>query len=512
MSVTSGTAGRPPETPVQGARDNANNANNGAALSAIVQELPWKWRVQGRIFVIGGLGYLFDAWDVTLNGYLTPLLGTDFHLGMGQRSLVATANLVGMAAGALLWGAIADRIGRKRAFSITLLVFALFSVLGAAAPDYPVFLVLRFLAGVGLGGCIPVDYALVGEFSPRKYRGRVLTAMDAWWPIGGTLCGLVCTGLVSLAGGSEGSHGVWRWLLVVMVLPALLLFWIRRGVPESPVFLARNGREAEARAVIARLVEETGAGPVTYPAPAPSEPGPREERADGAVPPPAGRPLAAGWAGLRSGLVQLGLVWRSAPRITSVAWALFVTVMLVYYAALSWMPTILADQGYAETAAFSGTTLMSGVGIVGVLTAAWLVDVVGRKPLLGLAAPVAAIALVLFAVLLHTQWAALTLLGLFGFLVQLAIPPLYAYVAELYPTRIRASGFGAASAASRVATGFAPLLFGSVLWPVLGLPLTFAVLGAAVVLAVVWMAFAAPETKGRELDAEETDMGEGVPS
>jgi putative MFS transporter len=482
-----------------GARD------NGAALSAIVQELPWRWRVQGRIFVIGGLGYLFDAWDVTLNGYLTPLLGTDFHLGLGQRSLIATANLVGMAAGALVWGAVADRIGRKRAFTATLLLFALFSVLGAAAPDYPVFLVLRFLAGVGLGGCIPVDYALVGEFCPRRYRGRVLTAMDAWWPIGGTLCGLVSTGLLRLTG-SDGQDGVWRWLLVVMVLPALLLFWIRRGVPESPVYLARSGREAEAREVIDGLVAATGGGPVSYPEPV--EPG----RPEQAAPPAPGGPLGAAWSGLRAGVSQLGLVWRTAPKITSVAWTLFVTVMLVYYAALSWMPTILSDQGYAETAAFSGTTLMSGVGILGVLTSAWLVDVVGRKPLIGIAAPVASAALVAFAALLHVQWAALALLALFGFLVQLAIPPLYAYVAELYPTRIRATGFGAASAASRVATGFAPLLFGSVLWPVLGLPLTFAVLGAAVLLAVVWMAFAAPETKGRELDAEEDGMTTGQAS
>jgi putative MFS transporter len=144
----------------------------------VVQDLPWKWGVQGRIFVIGGLGYMFDAWDVSLNGFLTPLLGTEFGLGTGQRGLVATANLIGMAVGAIAWGTIADRMGRKKAFSITLMIFALFSVLGALSPSWEVFLVLRFLAGVGLGGCIPVDYAIVSEFSPRKQRGRVLAAMD----------------------------------------------------------------------------------------------------------------------------------------------------------------------------------------------------------------------------------------------------------------------------------------------------------------------------------------------
>src|SRR5918997_681838 len=190
----------------------------------IVQDLPWKWGVQGKIFIIGGLGYMFDAWDVALNGFLTPLLGTEFGLSTGQRGLVATANLVGMAVGAVAWGTVADRVGRKRAFSITLLIFALFSVLGALSPSWEVFLILRFLAGVGLGGCIPVDYALVSEFSPKKERGRVL--------------------------------------------PALLLFWVRRGIPESPLYLARTGREAEARAVIDDLVMRTGAPHEPYEIPA----------------------------------------------------------------------------------------------------------------------------------------------------------------------------------------------------------------------------------------------------
>ena len=91
-------------------------------------------------------------------------------------------------------------------------------------------------------------------------------------------------------------------------------------------------------------------------------------------------------------------------------------------------------------------------------------------------------------------------LAVFGFVIQIAIPVLYCYVSELYPTELRASGFGYASSVSRIATGFAPLLFGSVMWPILGLPLTFAIVTAFVVFAVLWMAYAAPETKGRELD------------
>ncbi|MDT7639425.1 MAG: transporter, putative metabolite:H+ symporter [Pseudonocardiales bacterium] len=439
----------------------------------VVQDLPWKWGVQGKIFIIGGLGYMFDAWDVTLNGFLTPLLGTAFHLSTAERGLVATANLIGLAAGAITWGTIADRLGRKRAFGLTLLIFALFSALGALSPNFGVFLVLRFIAGIGLGGCIPVDYALVSEFSPRAQRGRVLTAMDGWWPIGGTLCGVVATAMLPL-------HGNWRWMLAVMILPAVLLFWLRRGVPESPIFLARAGREAEARAVIDDLVSRTGAAPEPYRIPAvPERRGPR---------------------GLGAALEQLRRVWAVNPVLTGMVWLLFCTVLLVYYAALSWMPSILRAQGMGEYAAFAGTTVMNAVGILGVIASMVLVERVGRKWVIGVTAPLASLALVVFALVLGVPAAAISMIAVFGFLILMVIPVMYAYVSELYPTELRASGFGWASSASRVVTGFTPLIFGSLLWPVLGLPLTFGVLAAVVVVAVVWMAKVGPETRGRELD------------
>ncbi|GAB3975461.1 MFS transporter [Actinoallomurus acanthiterrae] len=451
--------------------------------SEIVQGLPWRWRVQGKIFIIGGLGYMFDAWDVTLNGYLTPLLGEHFDLTVAEKGLVATANLIGMAVGAVVWGTIADRVGRKNAFSLTLLVFALFSVLAALSPTYDFFLAARFLAGVGLGGCIPVDYALVGEFTPSRQRGRVLTAMDVWWPIGGTLCGLVATALLPV-------HGNWRWMLTVMILPALLLFWIRRGVPESPLYLAGAGRETAARAVIDDLVARTGAESRPY---AIVAPGPRAPR------------------GVQAAFGQLARIWRYSPRITSVAWLLFVSIMLVYYVSLTWLPTILKSQGYGSYVAFSGTTTMTAVGAVGVILSAVLVEVVGRKWVIGISAPLASVVLVVFASTLKVHSAALLWIAVFGFVIQFTIPALYAYVAELYPTALRASGFGWASSMSRIASGFIPFIFGTVLWPQLGLTMTFTVAAGFVLVAVVWMAVAGPETKGRNLDADASTVPAPAP-
>jgi putative MFS transporter len=435
----------------------------------VVQELPWKWRAQGMIFLVGGLGFMFDAWDVTLNGFLIPLVSDEWGLTKSQGAWVGTSNLIGMAVGAFLWGGIADIIGRKRAFSLTLLTFSVFSVAGALSPDIVTFCVFRFLAGLGLGGCIPVDYALVGEFTPAKVRGRVLTAMDLWWPVGATLCGVVSTAL----------QPNWRMMLLVMVLPALLLFWIRLSVPESPMYLVRRGRDKEARTVIDNLVARTG---VTVP--------------QWELPPPERMPRLSA----ASMIAQLRDLWRYSARITSVSWALFLTVFLLYYGALTWLPTILKSQGYGTYAAFMVTTLMTAVGIVGVVVSAWLVDAVGRKWVIGLSGPLAALAMVIFALQLDIPSAAKLWIGVFGFVIELTIPALYAYVSELYPTRLRASGFGWSSTISRIGAGFVPLIFGSLLWPYLGLPMTFAVIGILATLAALWMAIAAPETRGRELD------------
>lgn len=450
----------------------------------IVQDLPWKWKVQGKIFLIGGLGYLFDAWDIALNGFLTPLVGLEFDLSDGARGYVATANLIGMALGAVVWGSIADRLGRKKAFSITLMIFALFSVLGAFSPSYGVFLAFRFIAGFGLGGCIPVDYAIVGEFSPKRIRGKVLTALDLFWPIGATFAGLSAWALLNV------DHN-WRIMLGIMVLPALLTFWVRRGIPESPIYLARMGREKEAREIIDRLVVETGATQEPY-----------------VITPPFVEEKVGGFA---AGVQQLRMIWGRMPMITLTAWMLFVSIMVVYYAALSWLPTLLSDAGASFTVAFLGSTIMSAIGIFGCALSAVLVDITGRKWLLGVSASLGSIALVGIGYTIEMTTLALVAIGVFGFVIQIAIPVLYAYVAEIYPTEIRASGFAWSSSASRVATGVAPIAFSAVMFPTLGLVNTFLILMVAVFIAVAMMVKFGPETKGMDLDAVVEDDDAAAP-
>ena len=467
------------------ARAGAGTVTAGSALPTtadVIADLPWRWRVQGSIFLVGGLGFMFDAWDVALNGFLIPLLSDHWSLSVGQAAWIATVNLIGMAVGAFVWGGIADRIGRKKAFTLTLLCFSIFTALGALSPNIWIFCLLRFFAGFGLGGCIPVDYALVGEFSPAKHRGRVLTALDGWWPVGATLCAFVSAWLITFAD--------WRAVMLIMILPALLVFGVRLFVPESPMYLASVGRHEEADAIVRRLVKATGADVTEW------------RRAE--VAPPAATPGT--WRGKLAAITgQIADLWRWSTPLTLVAWSLFVSVLLLYYAALTWLPKILQTQGLADEAAFIVTGQMTAVGIVGVVVSALLVERIGRKWQLGLSSILAAGALVGFSWVLEASGVELsgtaqTLILVFGFLIQIAIPTLYTYVSELYPTSLRASGFGWASAASRVATGIAPLVFGSFLWPILGLTWTFALTGGLVVIAIILMAVLAHDTTGRELD------------
>lgn len=411
---------------------------------------------------------MFDAWDVTLNGALIPLVAEQWGLDRPAAALLGTSNLVGMAVGAFLWGGIADRYGRKNAFSLTLLMFSLFTILGALSPNFGFFVAFRFLAGVGLGGCIPVDYALVGEFTPSKLRGRVLTAMDGWWPVGAALSFFVSGWVMATADN-------WRLILAVMILPAFMVYLVRRSMPESPLFLAAKGRDAEARAVIDQLVERTGADKRDY------------------VIEPVQLPKAPRW------WEQVASLWKYSWKITATSWLLFMTILLIYYLALTWLPSILTEAGMAQSTSFFATAVMALMGLVGVVIAALLVERVGRKWLLAISAPISGIVLIVVAQNLQVPATAIAWVLVFGVVVQVAIPVLYAYVSELYPTELRASGFGWASTMSRFAAGFGPLLFAA-LWPVVGLGWLFAGATVLVLLAVLFMSRFAPETRGMRLD------------
>lgn len=443
----------------------------GNAADQLIQDLPFRWSVQGRIFLIGGLAYMFDAWDVLLPAYLFPLLGRSaWHLNPTQLGWLGTSGLIGMALGAFVWGTLADIVGRRRAFLWTLLNYSVFSILSALSPTFSTLLIARFITGIGLGGCIPVAYSLVAEFMPRARRGMFLTAMDVWWPIGGTLNGLVAILLLRFDN--------WRWLLLVMGIPALLVFWALSSIPESPLFLMRRGRKAEAQAVVEDLVRRTGAVvPKWY------------------LPEGDTRPASFGQF---FGMFER--IWKWNWKVTLAVWGIMIANLLLYFGVITWLPQILVSSGYGIYQAYLFTISVTAIGIVATLIAAWLVERVGRKWVIIVPGILAGVAVVMFTLAITQPGVARWWLLVFGFMNELAIPAVYCYAPEVYPTLLRGTGFGWASTASRLAVGAVPVIFGAWLWPVLGLTFTFMVVTGLVVLANLWLAAVGPETMGATLE------------
>jgi MFS transporter, putative metabolite:H+ symporter len=437
----------------------------------LIQELPWRWAVQGKIFVICGLAILFDAWDVLMAGFLIPLLGrSDWHPNNTALGLFGSAGLIGMAFGAFFFGTTADIVGRKRSLILTLLTYSIFSIIGTASPNYASLIVFRFIAGLGLGGCIPIAYSSVAEFVPRAQRGMAVTAMNIWWPIGGTINGIVATALLP--------YDNWRLLPLAMILPIGLILWVIFTLPESPLYLMRCGRESEARAVIDDLIKRTGAKIGEWELPKPE----------------------ASLPSFGTFFTHLGDVWKWNWRVTLAVWGMLVANLLLSYGVLTWLPGILVTSGYGMYRAYLFATWMNAVGIMATLVAAWLAGIWGRKWIIVVTGILAGIFMVLFTMYVTKVETAKWLLMSYAFTNLMVASTMYCYVPEVFPTLLRGTGFGWASTASRVAAGLVPVIFGAWLWPILGLTDTFIAILSLIVLTNLWLAYVGPETLGTRLE------------
>ncbi|HEV2641576.1 MAG TPA: MFS transporter, partial [Candidatus Elarobacter sp.] len=196
---------------------------------------------QRKLLLAAGGGWLFDAMDLLLVGTVVAAVGREWHLSKPVVGGIITANLIGMFLGASLSGIVADRFGRKAVFMWTLLAYSLLTGVSALAWSAASLALIRFFAGVGLGGELPVASTLVSEFAPKERRGRTIVLLESFWAYGTVLAALIGAVVVPTAG--------WRVALLIGVLPALYVFVIRRAIPESPRFLLANGRAAESREV-----------------------------------------------------------------------------------------------------------------------------------------------------------------------------------------------------------------------------------------------------------------------
>ena len=421
-------------------------------------------RFHWRLLILSGLGWMFDAMDVLMLSFLLTPIRAEFKLDATGVGLVASATFVGMFLGAAAAGRLADRYGRRTVFTTTLVIFSIGSLLSALAPTFETLLAARIIAGLGLGGELPVVATLVSELSPRAQRGRMIVLLESFWAYGTILAGIVAITVVANYG--------WRWGFAAGALPALYVAYLRRALPESPRFLAEKGRAPEADAVV-RRVERAGGGALLT--------------------------LAPAVAPTRAGRTRISELFSGRyARRTMMLWILWFGVVLTYYGIFLWIPSILATRGLSEVHSNEFFFLSTFAQVPGYFSAAWFVERFGRKPtLVAYLLGTAASAFMFGNAGTGTDafiWAALLSffnLGAWGVV--------YTYTPELYPTSVRGTGSGVAAAVGRIGGIIGPYLT-PVLVPAIKVNGTFALFMALLLITAAAVALLGEETRGRSLE------------
>lgn len=439
-----------------------------------------------RLVVGSGVGWALDAMDVGLVAFIMTALAVQWELSDTTLSWIASVGFIGMALGASVGGLLADRIGRRQVFAVTLLVYGLATGAAALAWSVLALLVLRFVIGLGLGAELPVASTLVSEFAPARIRGRVVVVLEAFWAVGWLAAALI--GFLVVPQGETG----WRWALLLGAAPALYAVVVRRSLPESVRFLERRGRLAEAEEAVRRFERSAGL----------DAPTPRQGAGVGH----AGSAWSAGsaWAAAAAGSAEPperppgpATLWGPAlRRRTGALWVVWFGVNFSYYGAFIWLPTLLVASGFSLVRSFGYTLVITLAQLPGYAVAAWLVERWGRRPTLASFLVGSAVAAALFGTA-GTTAQVLAWGMLLSFFNLGAWGALYAVTPEVYPTPLRATGAGWAAGFGRIASILAPLAVPP-LRSLGGNGLVFGVFAAFFALA----AFAAwwlPEQRGRAL-------------
>jgi MFS family permease len=441
-----------------------------------------------RFWLLAALGIMLDGFDFFIIGVASPLVAHQYDLSDGIKGLVASAAIVGAIFGASLLGPLGDRIGRRRIFKYDLVMFAAFSVACIFAWNVWALIAFRFALGLAIGLDYPVASSYLAEVLPVNVRGRWLVGAFSLQAVGILLGALV--GVVVLAIFPD-VHS-WRIMLGFGVVPALVIIWLRRKVPESPRWLAQNGHEEEAAEVTEALVG--------YPVAVTEV----DRRKDVAVP-----------EGLKAliqpELFKRGMIRRTA--FTTIPWFL---MDIATYGVGIFTPTLLAALAFThadtsfladDIASTKGTAALDLFLVLGFLTAIFLVERVGRIPLqlTGFAMMAVGLSLLGLATALPGGGDANIGLVIGGFIIfnyfMNAGPnaTTYALPAEIFPCELKAAGCGFAAGMAKLGAALGVFLF-PILEDDIGTgALLFGVAGVCLVAFVVTLTLRI-EPKGRSLD------------
>lgn len=436
-----------------------------SSIAARIEQLPLG-SFHRRFITLVSLGNFFDLFDIFLVASIGAALQQSGFLSLRQFSFFVASGFLGMFFGTIFFGMGSDRYGRRLSFIALLLVYSAFTFLGAFAPDANWLIALRFFAGVGIGAEIVVIDTYVTELVPSYARGRYVAITQ----VAGFTAVPVVAFLSRLLIPTHFLMAGWRWVMVIGASGALLTWWFRRRLPESPRWLESRGRLAEAETVMASLESESAMQTHIAPRSIPSHAGSPNTR------------LTATFAEL----------WRPPYLRRTIMLLLFQMLQTIgFYGFGNWAPTFLLKRGLSLLHSLEYTMLIALVSPLGPLLAAWTSDKFERKWTIVLLAVLVAI----FGLGFGNSSTPVAVVS-FGILLTLCnywfSAAFHAFQAELFPTRIRATAVGFTYSWSRLSAAFSSFLIAAVLTK--GVPAVFVLLAAAMIAVAAIVAILGPRT------------------
>lgn len=467
MTVSDVTASAGSRAPAAVAR--TAQAQQVADIAARLERLPLT-SYQRWIFGIIATAWFFDSMDLAALTFVLGSIRQTFGLSTAETGLLSSMSFLGMFVGAASAGLLADRFGRARVFQVSMIFWGLGSLFCGLSTTATALGASRLLLGFGMGMEFPVAQSMVSEIMPARNRGRYIAFLEGFWPLGFIASGLLTYFVLQAAD--------WRWVFILQAIPAVFVLVVRRYVPESPRWLASHGyserAEATVRDIESRVRDRLGSKelpPVVRQAAAP----------------------ASEVTGLRTLFSDI------YAKRTTMLWTLWFFALLGFYGLTTWLGALLQAKGFPITKSVFYTILISLAGIPGFLVSAWLVESWGRKATL-------VMNLLCGAIACHFYGSAAdqTQLIIAGLCMQFFLfgmwSALYAYTPELYPTHVRATGTGFASAVGRIGSLIGPYVIGVIL-PAAGQSGVFALGAGAFVVAALAVLVLGEETRGRTLES-----------
>jgi putative MFS transporter len=418
-----------------------------------------------------GLGLFFDIYEVFLAGVLSGVFEKDFGMGSNAIKAVLASAFAGQFVGAILFGRLADRLGRRRAFLLNLAIYSVFSFIGGLAPNAGILVAARFIAGMGLGAELALADTYLSDLLPAKSRGRYIAWAYTVGFLGVPAAGFLARWLVPLA--PLGVAG-WRWMFFLGALGAFLVWWLRRRLPESPRWLEAVGRAAEAETVVASWEDAARAAGAVLPPPQDEQPIPQDRLS------------------LRT-LFEGGYMKR-----TVMLWIMNALEVFGYYGFGSLATLVLLDKGYSIVTSLTFVSFTFVGYPIGSALSLPIIERVERKTLITASALAMGVFGLLFGYASGGGW-----IVAWGFLFTMTSNifsnAFHVYLAEVYPTALRATAAGAAYSISRIVTALLPYILIPVLdhW---GGGAVYIIVAIALVLLAINVTVLGPRTTGLALE------------